>query len=64
MNANWEAEAKRCLEKEDVFLGAEGELIDMFHLEGIPYSELEAKAAEYKRQWPCLFKSNVREGIN
>jgi hypothetical protein len=60
----WEVEARRILEKEEVFPGVEGQLIDMFRLEGTPYSELEAKAKEWRELYPCLFMANVHEGIN
>ena len=62
--SEWGAEARRALEKEGVFPGVGGQLIDMFRLEGTPYSELEAKAKEWRELYPRLFKSNVREGIN
>jgi hypothetical protein len=59
----WEAEAKRALEKEEAFPGVEGQLIDMFRLGETPYSELEAKAKEMREEWPCFFTANVHEGI-
>lgn len=64
MNANWEAEARGSLRKEKVFPGLEDQLIDMFRLEETPYSELEAKAKEWRELYPCLFMANVHEGIN
>ena len=60
----WEAEARRILEKEEVFPGVGDQLRDMFRLEETPYSELEAKAKEWREMYPCLFMANVREGIN